>query len=194
MSIAVKKKAGPEKAANENDPTYKVSGDATVQKAVEAFAPVIEIRAVRQLKPNPRNACKPPAKQIQQLQASVTTFGFTVAILVDEAAMMLTGHGRWEAARALGLSVVPTVAVKQLTEQLKRAFVIAENRLAQLSEWDDLILKEELQALVPRLPSTSKSPVSAPLTSTVWKNPLPRRPRSLHRWRWCRRSTAEPRW
>jgi ParB-like chromosome segregation protein Spo0J len=74
-------------------------------------------------------------KQLAKLKASIQKFGFTVPALVDETGTILSGHGRAQAARELGLKVIPVRIICGLTEAQKRAYVIADNKLAQLSGW-----------------------------------------------------------
>jgi DNA modification methylase len=121
---------------------------ATNLKALaKSFAPVVELRAVDDLKVNPRNARTHSTRQVQQVTASVREFGFITPIVVDENGVVLAGHGRLQAARLLGLTEVPTIQVKHLTAERKRAFMLADNRLAELAGWDESLLQVELQEL-----------------------------------------------
>jgi hypothetical protein len=99
------------------------------------------------LKPWPRNARTHNDKQLAKLKASIEKFGFTAPVLVDEESFILGGHGRVEAAKALGLPTIPTRIIAGLSEAKKRAYVIADNKLAQLAGWDDTLLKGELELL-----------------------------------------------
>ena len=72
-----------------------------------------------------------------KLKASIQKFGFTAPVLVDEAGVILSGHGRVQAAKAIGLASIPTRVISGLTASQKRAYVIADNKLAQLSAWDN---------------------------------------------------------
>ncbi|MEQ1752522.1 MAG: DNA methyltransferase [Micropepsaceae bacterium] len=99
------------------------------------------------LKPNPRNARTHPASQIAKLKASIAKFGFTNPVLVDETGMVLAGHGRLEAAQELGLAEIPTICISNLTPAEKRAYMLADNRIAQQAGWDDIILADELTYL-----------------------------------------------
>jgi DNA modification methylase len=94
---------------------------------------------------NPRTHSK---KQIRQIAASLQTFGFTNPILVDEDGRILAGHGRLAAAKLLKIDKVPTIRLDQMTEEQKRAYVLADNKLALNAGWDQEILAHELQALV----------------------------------------------
>lgn len=99
------------------------------------------------LKPNPRNARRHSDKQIAQIAASIERFGFVTPIIVDQAGLIASGHGRWQAAQRLGLATAPVVRAEFLSENELRAFALAENKLAELSVWDEAVLAEELQIL-----------------------------------------------
>lgn len=107
----------------------------------------IELVARNSLKPNPRNARTHSSKQIGQIAESIRRFGFLVPIVADDESLIAAGHGRWEAAKLLKLDTVPIIRVRFLTDDGRRAFALAENRIAELSGWDDKILAEELNAL-----------------------------------------------
>jgi hypothetical protein len=99
------------------------------------------------LSPAPRNARQHSRRQVSQLCASIGEFGFLVPILVDERRTVIAGHGRLAAAQQLGLNQVPVVHIGHLTAEQKRAYRLADNRLAELSGWDTDILKVELEEL-----------------------------------------------
>jgi len=100
------------------------------------------------LKPNPRNARTHSKKQIKQIAQSIRAFGFIAPVLIDENAMILAGHGRVEAAKLTGLSSIPCRRVGSLTAEQKRAYVLADNKLALNAGWDEQLLAEELEELV----------------------------------------------
>ena len=85
--------------------------------------------------------------QVAQLVASLREFGFTNPILIDSKNGIIAGHGRLKAAQELGYETVPTIELGELTEEQRRAYIIADNKLALNAGWDELILGEELQAL-----------------------------------------------
>lgn len=87
------------------------------------------------------------AKQISQVAASIRRFGFTNPVLVDESNGIIAGHGRVAAARQLGMPEVPTVRLAEMSEADIRAYVIADNRLAENAGWDRRLLGLELQYL-----------------------------------------------
>ena len=108
---------------------------------------VIEL-SIDLLKPYPRNARTHSRKQIKQIAASIERFGFTNPVLVSDDGEIIAGHGRVEAARLLGRRTVPTLALSHLSEVERRAYVLADNKLALNAGWDKEILAIELQALV----------------------------------------------
>lgn len=109
--------------------------------------PMIELLPTSSLIPNPRNARTHTDKQISQIAAAIDRFTFLVPIVIDNENMILAGHGRWEAAKKLKLLEVPTIRAQFLTEADRRAFVLADNRIGDLSGWDQNLLSEELKIL-----------------------------------------------
>jgi ParB-like chromosome segregation protein Spo0J len=103
--------------------------------------------AVGQLLVNPRNARTHSRKQIHQIACSIREFGFQNPILVDERAGIIAGHGRLAAAKELGLSEVPVIEVRGLSEAKKRALALADNKIADNAGWDLDMLALELQEL-----------------------------------------------
>ncbi len=112
------------------------------------FPDEVAMRPVAQLAKNPRNARIHSEKQIEEIKNSIAEFGWTVPILIDENGVILAGHGRIEAAKRLGIADVPTISLHHLTETQKKAYALADNQLALNSEWDEVLLAEELAALV----------------------------------------------
>ena len=108
----------------------------------------IELRPIAELKPYAANARKHAKSQITKLAAAIHEFGFVAPVLVGAHGNVLAGHARLEAANRLRMDSVPTLRVEHLTEAQQRAFIIADNRLAELARWDDALLKQELQALL----------------------------------------------
>ena len=108
----------------------------------------IELMAVKNLRPYARNSRTHSQKQIRQIARSIERFGFCNPVLVDDQLQIIAGHGRVEAAKLLKKEVVPVVRLSHLSEAEKRAYVLADNRLAEKAGWDREILAIELQALV----------------------------------------------
>lgn len=108
----------------------------------------IDERLVSQLKLNSRNARTHGKRQVEQIAASIREFGFNNPLLVDENDMVIAGHGRLEAARLLGRESVPVIRLAHLSAAQKAAFVIADNRLAELAGWNKETLSIELQSLL----------------------------------------------
>ncbi|HWY21214.1 MAG TPA: ParB N-terminal domain-containing protein [Candidatus Acidoferrum sp.] len=102
---------------------------------------------VQQLVPYPRNARTHSKRQIRQIADSIGAFGFTNPVLVDRSATIVAGHGRVEAAKLLGMKKVPTICLEGLNEHQIRAYIIADNKLAEEAGWDNAILAIELQHL-----------------------------------------------
>ena len=108
----------------------------------------IEMRAPGRLKPFSGNARRHSRKQVQQIANSIRRFGFTNPVLVSDEGEIIAGHGRVEAAKLLGLESVPTLKLSHLSEPERRAYVLADNKLALNAGWDQEVLAFELQALV----------------------------------------------
>lgn len=107
----------------------------------------VQTRAIEDLAPLPRNPRKHSKRQIRQIADSIRAFGFTNPVIVDDENRILAGHGRVEAARLLKMTSVPTVSIEHLSEADKRAYILADNRLAELAEWDDDLVKLELELI-----------------------------------------------
>ena len=105
-------------------------------------------RDVATLRPYAGNARTHSKKQIKQIAASIERFGFTNPVLVSDEGEIIAGHGRVEAAKLLGWQAVPTLALSHLSAAERRAYVLADNKLALNAGWDREILAIELQALV----------------------------------------------
>jgi DNA modification methylase len=115
------------------------------QRAVSALS--FAYLPIVQLKPDPNNARQHSAKQIRQIAKSIETFGFNVPLLVDAEGNVIAGHARLLAAKGFGWDQVPTIRLDHLSEVQRRAFMIADNRLAEVAVWDDRLLAEQLKAL-----------------------------------------------
>jgi DNA modification methylase len=116
------------------------------------YAGEIELKSPYALRRSARNARTHPKKQIAQIAKSIDRFGFTVPILVDSDCVILAGHGRVEAAKLLKLKVVPTLRVEHLSEVEKRAYAVADNKLAENAGWDKSILGPEMAELAISMP------------------------------------------
>jgi ParB-like chromosome segregation protein Spo0J len=103
-----------------------------------------DIAALNPRQTNPRTHSK---KQIEQIARAITQFGFTNPVLIDDGNGIIAGHGRVAAAKLVGLSQVPTVRLSAMSEAEIRAYVIADNRLAENAGWDRNLLGLEFQYL-----------------------------------------------
>lgn len=107
-----------------------------------------EHRPTLSLKPYSNNARTHSPKQIKQIARSIERFGFNNPVLIDDDDQIIAGHGRVEAAKLLKMKTVPCVRLSHLSDADKRAYVLADNRLAEKSGWDNEVLAIELQHLV----------------------------------------------
>lgn len=105
--------------------------------------------AVSLIRPYEKNAKIHSDEQIAAIMRSIEEFGFLTPCLVErETYNLIAGHGRVEAAKRLGMETVPCVFVEDITEVQRRAYILADNRLSELGEWDDEIVQSELERLL----------------------------------------------
>jgi DNA modification methylase len=102
---------------------------------------------IESIKLNPLNAREHSRRQIEKLMRSVSRFGLITPLIIDDGGQLLCGHARLEAAKQLGLALVPVVRAGHLSDPEKRAFVLADNRLAELATWNRQSLQRELHFL-----------------------------------------------
>ena len=103
--------------------------------------------AVSKLVPYENNAKIHGEAQLEKLKASIEEFGFISPCLIDKDNNIIAGHGRVMAAKALGMKSVPCVYIEGLTDEQRRAYILADNRLSELGEWDMDIVEDELRDL-----------------------------------------------
>ena len=107
----------------------------------------IEQVAISELIPYARNSRTHSDEQVAQIAASIKEFGWTNPILIDGESGIIAGHGRLLAARKLGMKEVPVIQLSGMTDTQKKAYIIADNKLALNAGWDDELLKLELDDL-----------------------------------------------
>lgn len=107
----------------------------------------VERRAIKSLKPYMRNARDHNPQQVNQIVASIREWGWTMPILVDEAGEIIAGHGRLLAAEKLGMTEVPVVVARGWSDEQKRAYGVADNRLGDNSTWNAPRLRMEIANL-----------------------------------------------
>ena len=107
----------------------------------------IVYRSISELTPNEKNCRKHPAFQLNRLCKSIQQFGFVQPIIIDENNTVLCGHGRLRAAQLLNLELIPTIKISYLTDNQKKAFLIADNHINEMGGWDDDLLREALEEL-----------------------------------------------
>jgi DNA modification methylase len=111
------------------------------------MAAKIVLRPVGELRAHAGNARLHSTEQIEQIKASMMAFGFTNPLLVDEDGVLIAGHGRLEAAQALGIAKVPVIVLKHLSPAQRDALRLADNRIAENATWDQALLRDALAGL-----------------------------------------------
>jgi hypothetical protein len=146
----------------------EIAQDPTPQWPADA----VERRSVDDLLRYERNSRIHSPAQIKQLVSSIKQWGWTMPILIDEQNMILAGHGRVMAARELELTEVPVMVARGWTEHQKRAYVIADNKLAENATWDEELLTLELSELQPFLDITLTGFDQIPQQAAAPKPPM----------------------
>jgi len=108
----------------------------------------VELRNVDEINESNYNSRIHSEAQIEKIAASIEEFGFLNPIIIDEQDEIIAGHGRFLAAKYLKLKEIPTIKLTHLTDDKKRAFIIADNKIALSGEWDYDILKEEFDSII----------------------------------------------
>ena len=108
----------------------------------------IELWPLARLRPYARNAKTHDADQVAKIAASMAKFGWTVPCMVADDGELIAGHGRVLAATMLGLTEVPVIRLSHLDEAERRAYRIADNKLTELGEWDEALLRDEIAGLL----------------------------------------------
>jgi len=121
----------------------------SIRKPKPAAGPPLAVvwRRIETLRPDPANPRSHSPKQIRQLTRSIGAFGFNVPILVDRTLRIIAGHGRLLAAQELGWREVPTIVLDHLSEAEARAFMIADNRVAESAAWNNTLLTEQIKPI-----------------------------------------------
>lgn len=135
------------KTSKADDVAIEVEPKQSAKSRAIVMPKAAKLYPVDALIPYARNARTHSEAQIAQIAASMVEFGFTNPILIDEDGGIIAGHGRVLAARKLGLAKIPCVELSHLTLIQKRAYVIADNKLALNAGWDDEMLDLELREL-----------------------------------------------
>ena len=116
-----------------------------------------------QMKPDPKRLRQRQRRSISEIAKSIREFGFVQPIVVSEHFVMIIGHGRLEAAKSLGYKTVPVVVLRGLTDGQQRRLQIADNRLSELSDWNEGLLTEQIERLsdggCPEIPGFSAAEI-----------------------------------
>ena len=108
----------------------------------------IEIVGIDEIKESNYNSRIHSEAQVEKIANSIEEFGFVNPIIIDDENEIIAGHGRYTAAKYLKLKEIPTIKLTHLTEDKKRAFIIADNKIALSGEWDYDMLKEEFDTIL----------------------------------------------
>ncbi len=114
---------------------------------IRVLADTVETWPIEDLIPYARNAKKHPPEQIAQIAASMREFGFTIPVLAAEDGTIIAGHGRVLAAKEIGLAEVPVIVARGWSDEQRRAYTLADNKLTENGEWDEELLAIELGEL-----------------------------------------------
>ena len=107
----------------------------------------LEFLPTADLTPDPNNPRNHDREQMRAIARSIEAFGFNAPILIDRNRKIVAGHGRWEAAKLLGLRLVPVIRLEHLTEAQAQAYRLADNKLTDRSTWDDTKVAVQLKEL-----------------------------------------------
>lgn len=149
--------------------------------AVRISASALRMVPIEQLVPYANNAKVHGSAQLAKLRASLREFGFVSPILLDENNNILAGHGRVLAAQAENMTKVPCVLVTELTDSQRKAYALADNRIAEDSTWDEAMLKIELESLAEmdfNVSLTGFDFQPSNVTTHFWEGPEPPQPNS----------------
>jgi len=125
-----------------------LDSEGTTRRSSENARPLsVVYRPLTDLVPDPANPRIHTRRQIRQIANSIKAFGFNVPMLINAERKLFAGHGRWQAAQLLGMTQVPTIMIEHLSEVQIRAFMIADNRLTENSDWDEQLLAQQIKAL-----------------------------------------------
>ena len=118
------------------------------QHSTEPDIPKVEPLPISDLRPYHRNPKRHSKRQVRQIASSIGAVGFIVPIVVDDKNVIIAGHGRYSAAKQLGLKILPVIRVKHLTEAQVRAYRLADNKIAENATWDADLLTIELNGIL----------------------------------------------
>lgn len=116
-------------------------------KGLDSHGKILAFR-IEGLSINPKNARTHSPRQIKEIARSIKRFGFNNPVLIDQTSQLIAGHGRVEAAKLLGFKTVPALRLEHMTDEEKRAYVIADNKLAEKAGWAPEILAIEFRELI----------------------------------------------
>jgi hypothetical protein len=107
----------------------------------------IELVSINDFLPNPNNVRKHSRRQINELKSAINRFGFNSVLIRDKNGILVVGHARWQAAKELGYQELPAITISDLSENEIKALAVSDNRLSDLSDFDNAQLVEVLKGL-----------------------------------------------
>jgi len=138
----------PEDASKAVNDIASPTGATASSSSASVAALEITYLPIERLRPSENNARTHSKKQLKQIARSIERFGFVNPVLISDDGEIIAGHGRVEAAKLLGLRQVPAVRLSNLSAAERRAYIIADNRLAERAGWDREVLAGELKGLL----------------------------------------------
>ena len=153
MTAAIGGRATPVRKRASEGRRMSGNSDCAPRFGIKEDSMSVQAIPISQVKPNSRNSRTHSAKQIRQIANSIVVFGFRNPLLVSEDGELIAGHGRYQAAKLLGLAKVPVIVVAGLSPAKRRALAIADNKIAENAGWD----RERLAIEIPELSAAAVS-------------------------------------
>src|SRR5438093_5969132 len=144
MANTIHKGASPQSSSLRGDAQSARESQSGPPRTPDASIEYVDVASLRPHPGNPRLHSK---KQIRKIAESIRAFGFRMPVVIDASSRLISGHARIEACKLLGIDRVPALRVTDLSEDQLRGLMIADNRLSELSTWDDQLLGENLKIL-----------------------------------------------
>src|SRR5882762_9876049 len=144
MANTIHKGASPQSSSLRGDAQSARESQSGPPRTPDASIEYVDVASLRPHPSNPRLHSK---KQIRKIAESIRAFGFRMPVVIDASSRLISGHARIEACKLLGIDRVPALRVTDLSEDQLRALMIADNRLTELSTWDEKLLGENLKIL-----------------------------------------------
>jgi ParB-like nuclease domain len=136
MTADMGPQATPERRRDSEECRMSGTSDCKPRFGIKDENITVQTISISKIKPNSLNSRTHSAKQIRQIANSIVAFGFTNPLLLNENGELIAGHGRYQAAKQLGLAKVPVIIIAGLSPAKQRALAIADNKIAENAGWD----------------------------------------------------------